>query len=188
MRGGMTVAGVSERCSCERRNGPGGAMPKGRVVLSMAIAAACFVAAGGAPAQGAVAAPAQLASKTGAPDGSAGNSNLVTKPVWANILSDKSLRLFYPDRAMRMGVGGHVTVECSVNQIGAFEKCKLKSEIPKGEAFGFAFLKISKYLKIGVTDESGQPTVNRPIRLAATFRVLDSRKGQTEINLYVVGD
>jgi hypothetical protein len=144
------------------------------------MAAACCMTAEAALAQANVAAPSA-------------ESNLVTKPIWAQILSNESLNEFYPDRARRMAITGFSIVECLVNDAGSLEKCSLVAEEPKKEGFGFALLKIPHFLKVGANDETGQRTVNRPIKLGAQFGQL---KGQKDgdgaqaygLNLYVVGD
>jgi phage terminase large subunit-like protein len=149
-------------------------MSRRRIVVSIAFAGACAMATG-AP-WAAAAAPAQA------------SADFVTKPIWVKILNERSLNIFYPDRAARSRVSGYSIIECSVNRGGALVRCVLVSEDPKEQGFGSALLKVPEFLKIGPVDEEGLPTADRRIRLAGQFGALKDQDDEFGLNLFVVGN
>ena len=100
--------------------------------------------------------------------------NLLIDPVWKTQPEESFLRLFYPDRAFRMGKNGLAVISCTVSDIGKLSDRKINGEQPKGEAFGYALLKIATRLQLEPTSASGAPTAGRRIKLGARYTAVSS--------------
>ena len=60
------------------------------------------------------------------------------------VVSVAVLPEFYPERALRMRVGGTVKMRCAVDASGQLGRCELLSETPGDWAFGDAALKLAR--------------------------------------------
>jgi protein TonB len=64
---------------------------------------------------------------------------------------------YTPELAVREGVTGHVTVRCTVQSSGALGRCLVRSEDPKGYAFGTATIKTAQKLVKPQVSQAGGP-------------------------------
>lgn len=122
-----------------------------------------------------------------AADGSA--QPALTDPVWKSHPSAAHLADFYPERALRMGIGGDAVARCIVAASGHLGDCELVSQQPDDQAFGSVLLKLVPIVKVEPTTASGAPTVGRPIYVQAKFSVPPTRsrsglrQGQVDLTL-----
>ena len=110
---------------------------RARCATCAAAVAAFMFARASAAAPAAIQAPAGPASATAAAGLSAGQrAQLAASMVHAP--DAKALAFYFPEKAQRAGVGGHVVMSCGVSAQGAFQNCQVVSETPSGFAFGLA--------------------------------------------------
>ena len=84
---------------------------------------------------------------------------VITRPNWLKKPGASEFSRFYPESAMRRGVGGGATLNCSVAANGAIQACSVVDENPAEEGFGKAALKLSKYFKMSPQTENGQAVI-----------------------------
>jgi protein TonB len=95
---------------------------------------------------------------------------IITKPDWVRLPGPDEYSQYYPERASRLGVGGRVTLSCSVNANGTLSGCEVASESPSDQEFGSAALKMSKYFKMRPMTQDGQPVAGAKITIPLTFK------------------
>lgn len=96
---------------------------------------------------------------------------LIVDPIWRVLPSADQLKLFYPDRAYRLGINGDAAATCSVGPGGDLVGCWLTSEAPQDQGFGFALLKMTTCLQVEPVTKGGQSTPGRIIKVGAHFTV-----------------
>ena len=67
------------------------------------------------------------------------------------VVADKSnvnLKGFYPDKALSMNANGDATVRCKVDSGGTLSGCAVSAELPSGQSFGDAAMKIVAHLAL----------------------------------------
>ena len=102
-----------------------------------AVAAFMFACASAAAPPAAPQASAGPTSATAAAGLSAGQRTQLAASM-VNAPDAKALAFYFPEKAQRAGVGGHVVMSCGVSAQGAFQNCQVVSETPSGFAFGLA--------------------------------------------------
>ena len=88
---------------------------------------------------------------------------------WAQRPSARRISDLYPQRALREGIGGRVTMDCVVlSSLGV--NCTIASESPAGEGFGRAALSASSSYRASPTLSNGQSAVGSRTRIAVSFQ------------------
>jgi len=95
--------------------------------------------------------------------GTAGSVN------WAQRPSARRISELYPQRALREGVGGRVTMDCVV-QPSLGVACTIASESPAGEGFGRAALSAANSYRAAPTLSDGSSAVGARARLSVSFQ------------------
>jgi len=78
------------------------------------------------------------------------------------------LQLLYPRAALQEGIGGRVTVACSVLTDGAVA-CQVMREMPAGQGFGDAVLFMSQDWRMPMEDADGASTAGRRFMRSVEF-------------------
>ena len=86
---------------------------------------------------------------------------------------------YYPERAQRTGVSAQTAAVCRVAAGGVLADCVLEGFEPKGYGFDEATLKLLADARTDAATRSGQPTEDRQLRVALTFKV--RRGGSTQV-------
>ena len=76
-----------------------------------------------------------------------------------------------PRRALRAGVRGDVSLQCTVRADGQFEKCEVESEKPEGSGFGEAALKLVPFFRVNMSDPRAKGLTGARVRQAIGFPI-----------------
>lgn len=88
---------------------------------------------------------------------------------WDQRPSARRIAELYPQRALREGVGGRVTLDCVV-QPSLGVACTIASESPAGEGFGRAALSASSSYRARATLSDGSSAVGSHARISVSFQ------------------
>ena len=80
------------------------------------------------------------------------------------------MQQFYPKRALRMRIEGHVRMKCVVNVSAELEDCVILAETPPDEGFGAAALALAPFFRIGPQRVDGVPTGRGRVILPIGFK------------------
>lgn len=97
--------------------------------------------------------------------------SVITSPDWARRPSGDDIARYYPDRAQRMSVEGHATLNCAVTARGTLENCSVTEETPSNQEFGSAALKLSKLFKMRPLTKDGAPSEGGSVRIPLAFKL-----------------
>jgi protein TonB len=81
------------------------------------------------------------------------------------------LARYFPDIALRSGVSGTATVDCTVGVNGDLLGCWVDTENPGNMGFGAAALELSTVVQMQPAGLDGFPTAGRSYDLQAVFTV-----------------
>lgn len=92
----------------------------------------------------------------------------IMKPNWVRKPSGEAIAEVYPAAAARSGLRGTATLACHVNAEGRLLRCRLNRDLPEGNGFGEAALKLVNQFRMAPTS-SGVPVAGGSVRVPVMF-------------------
>jgi protein TonB len=96
---------------------------------------------------------------------------VIQNPDWIAKPSGAQLADAYPGRPLDLGIAGSVTLLCTVGVNGQVRDCTVAEETPKGDGFGAAALKLSRWFRIRPKTENGEAVDGALVRVPIQFGV-----------------
>lgn len=94
---------------------------------------------------------------------------VVTNPDWVRKPSAAALMRAYPERALTLGVGGSVQLNCVVRVDGTLTGCSVANETPAGQGFGRAALRLSRDFRMSPRTVDGQAVEGARVNVTLRF-------------------
>jgi protein TonB len=93
----------------------------------------------------------------------------IINPTWIAKPDAEQMQANYPDRAIRMGLGGKVSMNCVVAANGSVGQCVVNTETPANMGFGDAARRLAKYFRMSPRTVDGQPTDGAIVSIPLSF-------------------
>jgi len=113
-------------------------------------------------------APAARISVSYAPGASA-PTTLILQPDWAQKPDAADVARVYPTKADQDQVGGMVVLDCRFRTDGRLTACKVASEVPPGDGFGAAALKLAEVFQARPLSRDGVAVAGQAVRIPIRF-------------------
>ena len=94
---------------------------------------------------------------------------VITKPQWVKRPTPEQMARYYPPSALARGVEGAATLKCSVTVSGAVTACQVLSENPRGEDFGKAAQRLSRFFVMSPQTVDGRPVEGGQVTFTVKF-------------------
>lgn len=94
---------------------------------------------------------------------------VIRHPAWISQPTGAQMERVYPRRALEDGIGGRVTLRCSVTVTGAMSNCAVASETPAGAGFGAAAMKLTRHFRISPRTEDGRAVEGAVVTIPLAF-------------------
>lgn len=111
----------------------------------------------------------------------------ISDASWISVPSAAEISTFFPERATRAELGGHIVLRCVVDAAGTLGGCRVLTEIPEGLDFGAATLALSARFKMKPVTTHGAPTSGRPVVIPIRFSAPHSGAPTTAFSSYNAG-
>lgn len=98
-------------------------------------------------------------------------TNQIAHPDWLEWPSAEMLARVYPPLALALEIEGAATLECTTNQFGALQACKVGTEVPRDQGFGFAAMALAPQFRMRAKPADGRPVAGGVIKIPIRFRL-----------------
>lgn len=95
--------------------------------------------------------------------------SVITDPDWLQRPGADEIARAYPERALREGIGGAVTLNCEVTAAGAVAHCLVAAESPQGYGFGRAAVGLSSRFRLRPQTVDGEAVGGASVRIPLRF-------------------
>jgi TonB family protein len=99
------------------------------------------------------------------------NAKAPPEPVFLKAPTNDDLAAVYPPDALARRITGTASIHCRVDEAGSFTGCTLVSEVPSGNGFGDAALKLSKIFQLSTKAADGSNMVGQSMTIPMQFKL-----------------
>ncbi|RYF93754.1 MAG: TonB family protein [Caulobacteraceae bacterium] len=92
---------------------------------------------------------------------------------WKAKPSGANVNTYFPELAMRKGVGGKTTLDCEITAEGIMRRCWVISESPLGYGFGEAGVSLSQFFRLKVESKTVESVDGGVVRIPLTFSAVN---------------
>ena len=96
---------------------------------------------------------------------------MITNPQWVRKPTGDDVTKFYPPLALRLGIEGHTSMQCTVKDDGTLELCHIISETPAGKGFGEAELRLASRFHMRPRTVAGQSVTGAKVVIPVRWSI-----------------